>query len=111
PSTIMEPGRPDRRSRQWGRPSSSRNSLAKKLLAATHEKWVSDVQIGRLQRVAFNKRAAWLDFVTHECGKDFVSGNGIFNLYLQQAPVGRVHGGFPKLIGVHFTQPLVTLLR
>ena len=52
---------------------------------------------------------ARIHIVTHQAGKDLICCDGVFDGDLQHAAAFRVHGGFPQLLRIHFTQPLVTL--
>jgi hypothetical protein len=60
--------------------------------------------------LVLDERPARLDVVAHQRGEDFVGGDGVVDLHLEQAAHGGVHGGFPQLFGVHFAQALVALL-
>ena len=55
------------------------------------------------------KLAARAHIFTHQHGEDIVGFGGIFNMYLLQHAVFRIHGGFPQLLRVHFTQTFVAL--
>ena len=59
--------------------------------------------------MTFDKFAAWTYIITHQHGEDIVGFGSIFNMYLfKQAGIG-VHGCFPQLFGVHFSQTFVSL--
>ena len=53
--------------------------------------------------------AARAHVFTHQHGKDIIHFGGIFNAYLFQHTVFRVHGCTPQLFRVHFTQTFVAL--
>lgn len=54
-----------------------------------------DIQVGGIERVILDEFTPWLDLVTHQGGKDFVSRDGVLDLYLQQSPRFGIQGGFP----------------
>lgn len=47
--------------------------------------------------------------VAHQHGEDVVGFSGVFNVYLLQHAGFRIHGGFPQLLRIHFTQTFVSL--
>src|SRR5699024_1834004 len=57
----------------------------------------------------FDKCTSGFDLVTHEGSKDLIRRNGILDFYLEQATGCGIHGGFPKLFGIHLTQTFVAL--
>ncbi len=69
----------------------------------------SNIQIRRPQGVGFDEVAPGFDFVAHEHGEHAVGFDSVVDLHAQQAAYGRVHGGFPELLGVHFAQAFVAL--
>jgi len=54
-----------------------------------------DIEIRYRQRILFDEIPARFHLVSHQGGKDFIGADGILDLYLQQAPGIRIHGGFP----------------
>ena len=52
-----------------------------------------------------------LYLVAHQDGKGFVRGGRVLQLYLQHDPGFRIHGRFPKLLGIHLAQALIPLDR
>src|SRR5690606_36356338 len=71
----------------------------------------SDIEVGDRQCVFLNKFAARFDQIAHQLGEDRIRVVGFLDLNLEQRARIGVHGGFPKLLGVHFAQPLVALHR
>src|SRR5690625_7485382 len=57
----------------------------------------------------FDKCTSGFDLVTHEGSKDLIRRNGILDFYLEQTTGCGIHGGFPKLFGIHLTQTFVAL--
>ena len=56
-----------------------------------------------------DKLFARRDFAAHKDVEDFIGALGVFDRYLLNNAVARVHGGFPELFGVHLTQTFVAL--
>ena len=71
--------------------------------------YVSDVEILRCESVFFNESTPWLNLVSHEGGKDFISFVGIFDLYMEESARVGVHCSLPQLPWVHLSQSFVTL--
>jgi hypothetical protein len=67
------------------------------------------INISGDQGITFDKCTPGFDVIPHEGGENLIGANGIVNTHLKQAPNARVHGGFPKLRGVHLTQAFVAL--
>ena len=59
--------------------------------------------------VALDKFATRTDVVTHQHGEDIVGFGGILDGHLLEHTRFRTHGGFPKLMRVHFSQTFVAL--
>lgn len=53
------------------------------------------IEISDPQCIVLNERATRLDHITHQCGKDFISGDTVFYLGTQQPSALGVHGSFP----------------
>ena len=70
---------------------------------------ISDIQVHGRERVALNELASGIYLVTHQGSEHVVTDRHIIDMHLDQGTVGRVHGGFPKLFGIHFTKTLVAL--
>src|SRR5690554_4643826 len=71
--------------------------------------YASNIEIGYCQGVLLDELAAGFHVVAHQGVEDLVGGDGVVDGDLQHAAVFRIHGGFPQLVGVHLTQPLVAL--
>src|SRR5260370_97391 len=72
---------------------------------------LSNIQIPYIQRVVFDELAPRFDGVSHQDRKNVVGFYGIIDPDLEQGALLRVHGGFPELLRIHFTQALVALNR
>ena len=59
--------------------------------------------------ILFDEIAARAHVFTHQHGEDIVGFGFIFKMHLLQHAVFRIHGGFPQLFRVHFTQTFVAL--
>src|SRR6185312_4434704 len=59
--------------------------------------------------MVFDKLPAWGNIVAHQHTENPVCFNDAVNGYLFQCPCGRIHGCFPKLLTVHFSQTFVPL--
>ena len=62
-----------------------------------------------IRRILLNKFTSWTYIVAHQHGEDVVGFGRIFNVHLFQNTGFRIHGGFPQLFRVHFTQTFVAL--
>ncbi len=62
-----------------------------------------------IRRIFLDELAAWTYIVTHQHGEDIVGFGRVFDIYLFQHTGFRIHGSFPQLFRVHFTQTFVTL--
>src|SRR5690554_408500 len=71
--------------------------------------YASNIEIGYCQGVLLDELATRFHMVAHQRVEDLVGGDGVVDGDLQHAAVFRIHGGFPQLVGVHLTQPLVAL--
>src|SRR5271168_940381 len=69
----------------------------------------SDIQETNVLGVAGDKASACFDVLAHQDGEQFVGGRGVVQGDLTQHPDRRVHGGFPQLLGIHFTETFVAL--
>src|SRR5947207_11523538 len=65
-----------------------------------------DIQVHHFQRVVLDELTARFHVFSHKGGENIFCRNGVFELHLQQRTRVRVHGGVPKLLGVHFPQTL-----
>ena len=65
-----------------------------------------DVGVGG---VAFDELAAWCHVLAHEHRENAVGIGCVAYAHLLEYAVGRVHGGFAQLLGVHFTKTFVSL--
>ena len=70
-----------------------------------------DIQVADIQCVVFDEFAPRFDLVAHQHGADFVGFDSVVDADLQQGARFRIHGGFPQLFGINFTQAFVTLNR
>ena len=69
------------------------------------------LDVRRPQRVRLDELAPRLDLVAHQHREHLVRLDRVVDLHAQQAAHGRVHRGFPQLLGVHLAQALVALAR
>src|ERR1700719_4941049 len=69
----------------------------------------SDVQEPDVLGVAGDERAAGLDVLAHQHAEQLIGLGRVIQGHLQQDPAGRVHRGFPQLVGVHLAQALEPL--
>src|SRR5688572_26575062 len=70
-----------------------------------------DVEVHDVLRVLLDVLAAGADGLSHEDGKEGVRRGRILDRDLSQDPPRGVHRRFPKLLGVHFPEALVALVR
>ncbi len=70
---------------------------------------MSNIEVGDLQRVVFDEVATRFDHIAHQGAEDLVGGHCVFDPHLQHPARVGVDGGFPQLLGVHFTQALEAL--
>lgn len=61
----------------------------------------SDIDVLGTEGSRLDKFATRLDLIAHQGGEDFVGTDGIFDPDLEQAAGFGVHGGVPKLVGIH----------
>src|SRR5256885_2401051 len=66
-----------------------------------------DVQVAHGLGVRLDESLAGIDVGAHQDIEDLVRFDRIFDLDAEQHPVLWVHGRFPQLVGVHFTETLV----
>ena len=59
--------------------------------------------------MGFDKLPSGGNFISHQHTEDTVCFCGAFNRYLFEGSCCRVHGRFPELTGIHFSQTFVTL--
>ena len=69
----------------------------------------SYIQIPHPQRIGLNKIPPRFHCIAHQRIENFIRANGIFDLRLEQTADFGIHGGFPQLFGIHFTQAFVAL--
>ena len=62
-----------------------------------------------VERVIFDELAARRHLVAHEQGEERVGLRGIGDVDAQEPALFRIHGGLEELLGVHFTETLVSL--
>jgi hypothetical protein len=55
----------------------------------------SDIEVLDLEGMLFDELAARLDIVTHEGGKQVISGGGVLKPDLEQGAARGIHGGLP----------------
>ena len=67
------------------------------------------IQILNIFGILLYELAPRLNFVTHQNSEGFISCSRIFQRNSEHNPGVRVHGCFPKLLGVHFTKTFVPL--
>src|SRR5581483_10398927 len=72
---------------------------------------ILDIQVLYEFSAALNKVLAHFYLCTHQLAKDSVGFLGVFDFYLGKYPVGWVHSGLPKLVGIHLAQTLIPLNR
>lgn len=56
-----------------------------------------------------NELTARLNLLSHEGAENFIRHKGIIHFQLQYRAFFRIHGSFPQLIRIHFTQTFVAL--
>src|SRR5687767_11732407 len=61
--------------------------------------------------VTFDKLSPGPYFIAHQHAENAVGFGGAFNGDLLESSCIRIHSRFPKLIGIHFTEPFVALNR
>src|SRR5207302_8706417 len=66
-----------------------------------------DVQVAHGLGVRLDESLAGIDVGAHQDIENLVRLDRIFDLDAEQHPVLWVHGRFPQLVGVHFTETLV----
>ena len=54
-------------------------------------------------RIGFDKGTTRWNFITHQHTEVPICFMGIIDTYLAKNTVVRIHGGFPKLLGIHLT--------
>ena len=59
--------------------------------------------------MSFDEFAAWRYIITHQHREDIVGFCCVFDVYLFQDTGFRIHGCFPQLFRIHFTQTFVAL--
>src|SRR5271166_3537111 len=69
----------------------------------------SDIQEANVLGIAGDKASARVDILAHQDGEQLIGGRRVVQGDLTQHPHGRVHRGFPQLLGVHFAKTLVAL--
>ena len=70
---------------------------------------MSDIQIPGVESIFLDELSARFHLVPHQDGEDLVSLDSIFNIHPQEGPAFRIHRSFPKLQGIHLTQPFIPL--
>ena len=72
---------------------------------------LSDIQIFYLFRIIFNEFPSWLHPVAHQGGKGqiYLRGCLLIHGHAKENPALRIHGGLPKLLRIHLSQPLIAL--
>jgi hypothetical protein len=68
-----------------------------------------NVEVLHFECVLFDELPPRLNGITHENRKNFSGLYGVFDLNLKESSSLGIHGGFPQLFGVHFTETLITL--
>ena len=68
-----------------------------------------NIEIAYQFGIFFDELAARLYLIAHENRKELISSFGVSHFHAQHGTAGRVHGGFPELFRVHFTQTFVAL--
>ncbi len=68
-----------------------------------------DIQVADVLGVFLDEFASRRDFGAHEDAEEVVGLSGIVDCDLQQSSGFGIHGSFPELIGVHFTETFVAL--
>src|SRR5581483_2620794 len=63
-----------------------------------------EVQEPRVRGVFLDERAAGVDVVAHQAGRDVVGDGDVLHRDLEERTVARVHGGGPQLVVVHLAQ-------
>jgi hypothetical protein len=69
----------------------------------------SEIEVFDIQRVLLDEFAARLNDIAHQFGEQIIRFGHIRYFDLQERARIRVQRGFPKLLGVHFTQAFVAL--
>src|SRR5215813_7496715 len=73
-------------------------------LAQFHASNALNVQVHDFEGVFLDELAARFDVFAHQCRKDVLGRDGVFELHLQERARIRVHGRVPKLLCVHFAE-------
>src|SRR5579864_525271 len=67
-----------------------------------------DIQVHDFEGVFLDEFAALLDVFAHECRENILGGDGILETDFEERARLGVHGGLPKLVGVHLAEALET---
>ncbi len=67
-----------------------------------------NIQVDDFEGVFLDEFAARFDVFAHERGENILGGDGILEFDLEQRAGIRIHGGIPKLLGIHFAQAFET---
>ena len=68
-----------------------------------------DIKIFYILRMRLDKLFSWGDLGTHEDIEYFVGSLGIFDRYLFEQAIFRIHRRFPELVRIHFSETFVAL--
>ena len=71
----------------------------------------SEIQVFDTERIPDDEIAPGLHFTAHQLDEQLVGFGDIFDTDLNQGSRVRVQGGFPQLVRIHLSQPLVALQR
>src|SRR5437879_7077263 len=62
-----------------------------------------------VERIVFDEFSARLYVFAHQGGEDRLALGYVFQPYLQESAALGIHGGFPELLGGHFSEAFVAL--
>src|ERR1017187_1131840 len=68
-----------------------------------------DIQILHVERVVFDEFSTRFHVFAHQRGEDSFALGYVFQSDLQERAALGIHGGFPELLGGHFSQAFVAL--
>src|SRR6266851_8739692 len=68
-----------------------------------------NVQVLHVQRVVFDEFSAGFYVFAQQGGEDGLALGYVFEPYLQEGAALGIHGGFPELLGGHFSEAFVAL--
>ena len=67
------------------------------------------IKVSYLERMLLNKVPSWFNLISHQNRENLVYSRHIFKFNLEHGTGFWIHGSFPQLTRVHFTQTFVPL--